>query len=225
MHVFGRFVFFLAALLVTAVPSAVRADTVRWVDPETGISISYPDQWKRLVNIEPEDVLTIAGPSRTAAPLCKLKARDDNRFLIYPSRYDDSVQKTAFGVDFWEAYIESEFLRGTLYRARDGAGFGRGYGSFAVAGYTDDRPADSARSDRAALMGVSLYYDRVFIIECSAVHEDYNSWASVFKNIVASVDFEKRLHEIPTGHYRDFLDDSFIYMYADPARRRAVTGY
>ncbi|HPF79130.1 MAG TPA: hypothetical protein PLF01_07555, partial [Alphaproteobacteria bacterium] len=76
-------------LLLVLFPSAAKADYFLWQDPESGLTMTFPDTWKEQNNRAPDDVLTISGPSAGGDPVCTIKVSDDRRYMIYPPEYGD----------------------------------------------------------------------------------------------------------------------------------------
>lgn len=199
--------FFLAAAAAVLAVSqfcaaSAKADVWFWQDDRTSLTITFPDTWDVTSNRAPDDIFTIVAPGRDNA-MCRIRAREDRRFLIYPVRYMSSVQKIAYSSDFWQYYINGDYDLVNLDVMQDEAGLGRGFGSYALA--TFDAPGPDDRVLKRGLMFASLYNDKAYIVDCSADAHAYNNWAGLFQSIVKSVDFKKVYHEYPHGHYRDFL--------------------
>jgi hypothetical protein len=58
---------------------------------------------------------------------------------------------------------------------------------------------------KRGLMFASLYHDKAYIVDCSAEESVYEKWRPAFMGVVKSVDFEKVVHELPSGNYRNFM--------------------
>lgn len=202
------FLFLTLAGLVSLAPAA-RADIFVWQDAKSGVSLSFPDTWEIVNNADADDVVRIAAPGREDEAGCRIRARSDRRFVIYPPRYDDSVQKVAYGRDFWSHFLTEEYNDPTIEIFGEPAGLGRGYGSYALASYTV--PGRDSDSSRRGISFVSLYRDTAYIAECSALKGAYEKWNPVFRSIIKSVDFRKAVHELPTGHYRNFLYETSFW--------------
>lgn len=197
----------LAGLLWLA--PAARADIFVWQDAKSGVSLSFPDTWEIVNNSDSDDVVRIAAPGRADEAGCRIRVRSDRRFLIYPPRYDDSVQKVAYGRDFWTRFLGEEYNTPSIEAFGEPAGLGRGYGSYVLASYVV--PGPDSDSSRRGISFVSLYRDTAYITECSALKGVYEKWSPVFRSIVKSVDFRKAVHELPTGHYRNFLYETSFW--------------
>jgi len=199
----------LAAVLLS--PSVAKADYFVWKDEKTGLAITFPDTWKMQNNVGDNTILTVMGSSHNDQPVCKVDVKDDKRFTIYPAHYGPDVQKVAVSVPFWQQYL-AQYDKYTLGNVYDGVGLGRWYASYAVAGYT--RHFGSVMQSRRAVMYASLYRDKLYVIECSALDHAYEAWQNDFRGIIKSVDFKKAYHEVPTGEYADFLHEAETFFWS-----------
>lgn len=194
-------VLFLA--LAGSGPRAAFADVFVWQDAETGLSLSFPDTWSVANTADSDDIIRIIAPSRDNEAECRVRVRTDRRFVIYPPRYDASVQKVAYDRAFWVDFLDQEYTEPTIETFNGSGGLGRGYGSSVLASFIVSGPeSDSAKRGVAF---AALYRDRAYIAECSALRGAYDKWNPIFRDIVKSIDFHKQSHELPTGHYRNFL--------------------
>ena len=205
----------LRTLLFTAfllVPTSARADYFVWQDEKSGLSLTFPDTWKMQANANPDTILTVMGPAGdNGQPVCRVDVRPDKRYTIYPARYGDAVQKTAVSTPFWKNYL-SQYDSYEIGRVQDGAGLGRWFASYAMASY--GKHFGEVRQSRRAIMFASLYYDKMYVVECSSLSHAYEQWDLDFRGIVKSVDFKKAFHELPTGEYANFLNDAEMYFWA-----------
>jgi ABC-type long-subunit fatty acid transport system fused permease/ATPase subunit len=126
--------------------------------------------------------------------------REDRRYAIFPEYFDSNIQRIAYSQNFWEEYL-GEYDNVHIHTVYDNAGLGRGFGSFASASYTT---ALGPKMDKRALMFVSLYNNKAYIIECSAEQSSYHKWHNSFLSVVKSVDFRKEVNEAKNGYYRNF---------------------
>ena len=182
-----------------------RADVFVWQDPETGLFVSFPDTWKVLNNQQPDTVFTIRAPGELDEAVCRIRVRQDRRYLIYPPRYARSAQRQAYSQDFWDAYLTGEYNRYTVKEMNELAGLGRGFASMALASFTQQEA--NIEVDKGGLMFAALYHDKAYIVECSAYIAAYDKWNDEFQAVIDSIDFKKEIFEIPTGNYRDFLNE------------------
>lgn len=185
--------------------SSAQAEIVHWQDPDTGLYLNYPDRWARVHNQKPDDILTVAAPGLNDFAECRVRVRDDKRFLIYPRDYAGNIQRTSYELDFWDSYLR-EFGESHLTSYTHG-GFGRGFGSVIEASYMS--PVGS-KIWKKALIAAAPYYDKLYILECSAEASAFPKWTVGFTNILRSVDFEKIIHDHPNGEYRRFTADGEI---------------
>jgi hypothetical protein len=196
--------FLIAVSLVFTGASAAQAEVFYWQDAHTKMSVTVPDTWRLTSNQLPDDQMTVLAPGNGEYAACRLRAREDRRFLVYPQRYSGAVQRKNFSKDFWSQYV-AEFPAGELNSVTDNAGLGRGFASWADISFIAD-----GNVQKRGLAFVSLYNDTAYIMECSAEASVYDQWHNAFLNVAKSVDFRKVIHEFPAGNYRDFLGDGAI---------------
>lgn len=184
------------------VPRA-EASVVVWQDPVTKLSASYPDRWEEQINIAPDDKLTVVAPGVGYLASCRLKVREDRRFVVYPVRYSDEIQRLHVSADFWAEYL-NQYEDVTVHTIKDNAGLGRGFASFAEVSFT---PAVGVRAEKRGVMLASIYNGKLFVAECSSKEEVFDVFSRSFMSFMKSVNFRKEHFEFPSGHYRHFLDD------------------
>lgn len=213
-------IFFLLSLFVLF-PQVAKADYFLWEDPKSHLTITFPDTWKIASNQNANDILTIRGPDTRGMPKCVVKTRTDKRYVIFPPQYGRSIQQEAVSKKFWDVYLK-EYQDYNLAKVVDDAGLGRWHASYALAGYTDYD--GTVFEKRRAIMFASLYYDTMYILECSALENSYEDWYFPFMSIVKSVDFRKLYNEIPSGHYRDFITKLEKYFWVQ-GKPDGITSY
>lgn len=208
--------FFLTALVAFALSFVIaqdaRADYFVWQDEKTGFRFTYPDTWRIVNNADTNDLVTVMAPSGRGLAQCRGRNGEDARYSIFPPRYDRSIQKIDFSFDFWDNYL-NEYANHEIYNVRNGAGLGRGYAGYAIAGYDGSVPGPMMR--RKGLMFASLYHDRLFVLECSSHYDAFDRWKGLFLSIAGSVDFKKRHYEMNTGNYRNFLRDAPVVLHGE----------
>ena len=190
-----------------------RADYAVWADAQTRISFAYPDTWRKIANFQPDDMVTIAAPTRGDDAQCRMKAREERRYLVYPVSLSSAVQRKAVSTEFWRDYLAS-YNNVSVAFLEDGAGFGRGYGSVGSASFTIAHPQTG--KPRAGILAASLYRDHVYILECTSDPEAFPYWQPIFLNILKSIDMPKRVHELRQSDYTDHRDLDFLF--ADKTR-------
>lgn len=198
-------------ICVLFLPSVAKADYFAWKDPKSGLTLTFPDTWKMQNNIGGDTIFTAMGLSENDQPVCRVDVKEDRRYTIFPARYGDAVQKKAVSVPFWQSYL-SQYDDYTLGRVHDGSGLGRWFASYALASY--GKHAGTVMQSRRAIMFASLYNDKLYVVECSALAHAYEKWQSNFRGIIKSVDFKKAYHELPTGDYANFLNEAEQYFWA-----------
>ena len=204
-------VLFIVALLISL---PARADYFVWEDAETGVSFSYPDSWRQVSNYTPDDVVTIMAPGDDAA-MCRIRAREDRRWLVYPQRFRAAIQREAYSEEFWNNYLASydDIL---IYSMTDGAGLGEAFASIVTASYVTNYPMKNLYKTSFAAAG--LYGENVFIFDCSSKSEAFNTYLPAFKSIMRTVSFNQVYHELVEGENND-MDTGPIIIIRDPTNR------
>lgn len=178
--------------------SSAKAEQFFWQHPGTKLTVTVPDTWSMMHNQKPDDVLTFIAPSPDDFPVCRMRVRQDRRFIIYPHRFADSIQHLNYSQEFWDDYA-GEFFGGVVQHYADDAGLGRGQGSFAEILFAPDAAPLRARK---AIAFAALYRDKAYILECSANAEDYERWLPAFMSVAKSVQFREEISQLPGGHYK-----------------------
>ena len=194
-------------LLTISFVGQAKADYFVWRDAVSNLTVTFPDTWKILNNQQSDTVLTAMAPSGRGHAQCVVRTRVDERYMIYPSRFSEAIQKVDFSLPFWEKYL-GQYENAELYSVQNAAGLGRGFAGYAIAGYDSAVPGPYMK--RKGLMFASLYNGDVYILECSSHKDAFADWKTLFLSIADSVDFKKAHHQFTTGHYRRFLDDPGI---------------
>ncbi len=216
-----RYILLSALTIVISFGFAVqaKADYVVWQDSDTGVSLSWPDTWRMVSNADADDVVTIMAPAGRGHATCRVRAREDMRYSIYPARYSRSVQKAAYSFEFWDRYL-AEYTDHEIYNVHDGAGLGRGFAGYTVAGY--EGAVQGPYMKRKALIFASYYNNKAYILECSSHADAFARWKGMFLSIAGSVDFKKAHHELRSGHYRNFMADPRIEFKGDQGENRVM---
>lgn len=196
----------IISFLVFFSASDARAEIFLWQDPDTHVSMTTPDTWRRGINQKPDDVLTILAPGQNDQAACRLRVREDRRFLIHPRHMDDEIQRLHYSRDFWEYYL-GEYDDVVFYRVTDNAGLAEGFASYAEASYTTTA---GPRLTKHAIIFAALYGDKAYILECSAAFDAFPYWHRTFNSVLKSVDFAPYYHSDLHGHYRNFMGDKPI---------------
>ncbi len=201
--------FLLIALFI--LPTTAYADYFVWQDSKTGLSLSYPDTWQKQTAGGADEIFQIEGPDNAANPVCKVMASKDKRYVIFPPDYGDAVQRTAVSIPFWKSYMAryDDYIIDKVY---DGGGLGRWHASYATLAYNTRE--GTQLQQRRGIAFASLYYDNLFIVECSALNDGYGAWEKDFESIVKSIDFKKIYNERAIGEYADFITGTEQYFWA-----------
>lgn len=196
----------LTVLFFTGCACSAKAEIFRWQDPESGLTLNFPDRWGRIHNQQPDDLITIAAPRHEDQASCRMRAREDRRFLVYTPEYATSIQKRYFGHDFWARYL-GEYDDPRLIKIQDESGLGRGFASYAEVSYM---PTTGIKERKRAMVFATNYGGMTYIFECSALQSVYGRWYPGFTNILRSINFKKHSDEMITGDYRNFLEDDLL---------------
>lgn len=204
---FKSFLLGAAAFLTLMCSTAAKAEIFYIEDSNDGYSVAFPDLWALTENQKPDDKLTITAPGENELATCRVRVRDDRRFLIFPpNKFADAVQKVGFSKKFWENYL-GEYNDVQVDFFKDESGLGRGFASMVEASYTT---AEGTIAHKRGVMFAALYRDNVYIVDCSAQTEAYQKWRPDFLGVIKSVDMKKEVHERTNGDYRDFLNDADV---------------
>lgn len=207
-HIF----FILAFALFT--PLTAQADYYVWKDAHSDIKLTYPDTWAQTSPYEPDTIVRVEAPGTDMAE-CKIRVREDRRFLVYPQRYRAAIQEMAYSEDFWNDYLAS-YDNVIMHRLDNGAGLGNAFASLMTASYMSNHPLKGIHKTSIALAG--LYRDKAVIYECSARAEAFNNYQNMFQSILNSVEFDKEFHELPTGHNTEMQKGPMVQT-RDPSDR------
>ncbi len=195
-----KFIVLTVTLIAASAPA--KADYFVWEDPDSGLTMSFPDTWARINNQEPDTVLTVKAPSLSDEAICRIRTRPDARYLIFPPRYSAAVQKDAYSTDFWKNYLNGQYDDVQIHKVQDQSGLGRGFASFSLSSFITPGEVSSLKTGIAF---ATLYYDTAYILECSALAGAFENWLGLFQSIAGSMDFRKAHHELATGHFEDFI--------------------
>ncbi len=198
-------------LILFLVSNPAYADYFLWQDSKSGLTVTFPDTWKKQSILNPDTILRIEAPSDGDDAVCTIKTYDDHRYTIFPSDYGRDVQKVAVSIPFWQSYM-GHYDGYDIGRVYDGGGLGRWIASYATASYSTHD--GTAMTNRRAIMFASLYYDTVYAVECSTYASAYEKWERNFISVIKSIDFKKIYHGKIHGHYRNFLKDVDQYFWA-----------
>ena len=199
----------VGAALCSFASGVARAEVFVYESDKGDYSMSYPDSWAVTENLQPDDQLTITGPGVNDYATCRVRQREDKRFLIYPVEYSSDIQRAAYSRKFWDEYL-GEYEDVVVDAFKDESGLGRGFAS--TAEVTFKTVAGTPVRKRGIMFG-TVYHDKAYIVECASEQTLYDKWRPVFLSIIKSIDFEKKIHEFPTGEYRNFKADPAVTIY------------
>ncbi|MCD8562771.1 MAG: hypothetical protein LRY54_01635 [Alphaproteobacteria bacterium] len=164
----GKLVLLVALALGVSV-SPAKADLFFVQDPVSKLSVAYPDTWRRVYNQKPDDVITLAAPGVQNFASCRLRIRDDQRYQMYPARFNAANNRDLFDETFWKEYL-AEYPLYRIDSLNNEAGLSRGYASQVQATYIS---FDDPRQQKQAVIYASLYNGHIYVVDCSAKIEYY----------------------------------------------------
>ena len=202
MHSFFKSLLVGATFCSMAISSA-QAEVFFVEDKNDRFTMTIPDLWKKIGNQKADDKLTVVGPGENGFVNCRVRVRDDRRYVIFPNKFGSAIQKVSFSKKFWNNYL-GEYDDVTVDAFKDEAALGRGHASMVEVSYDT---AEGPLVRKRGLVLASLYYDKLYIVDCSTEASVYPKWRSELLGIVKSVDFKKMQFENSSGNYRDFQED------------------
>lgn len=202
----------LLLIALFLLPTSAQADYFVWQDSKSGLSLSYPDTWKSQTAGGANEILQIAAPSNGDNPICKVSTSNDKRFTIFPPEYGDAVQRVAVSIPFWKTYMALDYDDYVIDKVYDGGDLGRWHASYATLSY--NMREGTQMQSRRGIAFASLYYDTMYVVECSALAQGYEKWEKDFRSIIKSIDFKKIYNERATGEYADFITGTEQYFWA-----------
>lgn len=182
------------------------AEVFYWQDHKTGVSASFPDRWDFVTNVDPNDVLTVYAPGEGHMATCRVNAKNDARFAIYPRHYAGQIQRLYVSDEMWERYYA--YADNPVFHSRvDDVGLSHGFASMAQVSF---ETVDGPKALKRGIAFASLYGNILYTVECSAEASVYHLWHDAFLSFIKSVDFKKHTNHALSGYYRDFLKDKVI---------------
>lgn len=192
---------YLSLGLSFAVPA--KAEVFKWQDPDVEVSITFPDDWRRIASQQPDDVITIVAPGDNDHAECRLRVHEDRRFVIYPREYAGEIQRTNYSREFWEKYI-GQYRAAVLYNVGDNAGLGDAFASWADVSFISP---SGPKVQKRGLIYAGVYNDKAYVLECSAEDAAFSKWYHPFLSVLKSVDMRNEYTTTPNGKYRAFQKD------------------
>ena len=194
--------FSLAFAAVMAFPVIGHADIFVWQNQEEDVSLTFPDSWAIVSNLEHDEVLRIKAPAVTGKfedAECRLRVEEDGRFKMHPVSHSGALQREHFGIEFWDDYV-AEYKHAGIHLVKNNVGIGRGFASMADITYEG---FGEPKAIRRAVVFASHYDNRLHLFECSSEQAAFEKWYPSFMGILKSVDF-KPMVPFERGYYRDF---------------------
>ncbi|MCK5374216.1 MAG: hypothetical protein KAJ40_02940 [Alphaproteobacteria bacterium] len=189
-----------STLFVSAFSTFAQAEIFFYEDREERFTMSFPDTWKRVTNQKADDQITISAPGVNDYATCRVRVREDRRFVIYPGKFDSDIQKIAYSRDFWNNYL-GEYNDVIVDTFKDQSGLAQGYASMSEASY---ETAEGPLVRKRGIMFASLYHDQVYVVDCSAAESVFYKWRPAFLSVIKSIEFGEVRHPKLRGNYRIF---------------------
>ena len=190
----------LLALLFVFAPFTAHAHYVVWGDAEYRFHLSFSDLWKQQGGMPKDGRIQVLAPGGDDAT-CKVFAREDKRFTIYPRDYMTEVVAQEVNWDYWEQAVSNY---DDLYFYYDNyGGLGAGDARYTLVDYIDTSGTEPVR--KRAMVFASIYADLHMMVHCSAAIKNFEKYAADFGQVITSIQFEPRYARQYNGYYRDFL--------------------
>lgn len=197
-------IFFLFIVLAVCVTQA-SAHIFVIGDQDDGFTVAFPEEWTPVTNQKPDDKLTIAAPGGDDVASCRVRVREDRRFMTYPPSAAATIQNAAYGKDFWSTYL-NEYDRPALSSVTTGARMGQVPATQASAFYVTPREG----IEKQAVMNAALYNGRAYIVECAAEADSFSRFSGAFTDIMNSLNPTKVGNGLRQSYYSDFTNDPML---------------
>lgn len=200
---------FLALTIMILAGLNANAETYRWIDPDFGIEMSFPDTWMRQHTSGERKRLHVMEETGADFAQCKVIAERDGRFEIYPANYLEDIVKRELDGQFWTEHLINYDNPRINYLAEEG-GLGRGYATYIDFTYQQDvkgRPLPMR-----GLAYATIYHDMRVVVECVSVANRFEKWQPIFVGVVKSVDFDPKFHPQIHGEYRNVFRDYPVFI-------------
>lgn len=209
-----------AALLLLGLCAPAQAEVFFWRDPVFKIGFVFPDDWRVQTNGDPDVRIEILAPQGQDFATCRIRAKDDGRFSMYPDIYNQRVNSVVFDVaGLYQHWVDYDNVR--MIHRSDYAALGKASAVYAEATYTRDIPVRGLPMRSFVL--ATLYGHLNVMFECEAAAVNWGYWVPQFMNMARTVDFPLNQHNTLNGWYRRYQDDGYIVMPSDNARTGTVT--
>lgn len=207
---------FLALIWVCGVINPAHAEVFVWKNAEFGIDFVFPDLWREQLNGNPDILLDILAPQGRDMARCKISAKEDKRYIMYPQKYNKRVNSIVFDmVGVRDHYIEKDTV--SVLKRDDYAAIGKADAVYAEVLFVDHSRAMPVQMQ--SFMFATLYGDMNFVFECEAVAQNFEYWRPVFINMAKSVDFPLWQDIHPHGLYPyNFTEEGDILLSTDNAK-------
>ncbi len=209
-----------AFILSSFAAESAQAEVFYWKDPEFKIDFVFPHEW-RIQHDKNTDVrIRVLAPQGQDYASCKISAKRDGRYAMYPDRYVQRVNSVVFDVKgLMQYWIEHDNVR--MIHRSDYASIGKSHAVYAEARYT--RNFGIRNLPMRGMVLATLYGDMNLVFDCEAAERNWNYWVPEFMSMARTVNFPLNQRSTPNGWYRRFQEDGEIYMSTDNARTGTIT--
>lgn len=209
------FSFFLMAVCICVLSfKDAQAGYVVWEDPSHNVGMKVPDTWLRVPANFSDEIVRFRAPGQNQHASCELRVNNNHRFDVYPVAYAPYVRDFTLDDRFWERVSLERFKQYYIHHVDMSTGLGEGQGSLTDVSFV---PLD-LNIDKRALMLASVYAGKLYVFSCSAEAQAFPLFHENFRFVLSSFRMRKDVHELPSGHYRDFTQDKILRVHTIPDR-------
>ena len=197
------------ALVLTAFVLPAQANMDVWRDPVTKMTVSYPGEWRQVINQNPGDILTIQGAASPEFAQCVISTHEDGRFKIHTVGDMTAIQQEYFSDDYWNKYLK-RYGQSRIDTILDGPRIDGQRGSMV---YLDYDTAGGIKMRKRAIGQVAFFRNTVYTVECSAEASVFLRWEKPFKDVIASIKLHNPTNGMISSYYRDFTQDPPVQVF------------
>ena len=204
-------VFFVAFALVAGFSGSSKARTYVWSDPVFDYTLAFPDSWNHtLATADPDGVdrIKMIAPGR-GQPNCRVAAKRDKRFTIYPRRLYPNVVYKEIRWPHWDQVTAAMDERFFYFFQSGGVSHGDARYTlldFEIPEDSNKAVPESALNKKRALIYASIYGDFQMIVQCTAPQASFSKYLADFNKLISGIHFRPQYHPHLHGYYRDFLE-------------------
>lgn len=191
------------ALLVLASPLSTKAEVFVWNDPESAMSLSYPDHWLRQAQLSPGQKLVISHPQYQDFAHCTLHKRQKTDPLLNAQvMLDEMIVRGLDGV--------------SIMKHRANAAWANRTATISEIGFSHDY--NGKAYPMRAVSYATIMNQQLYTLTCAAYAPRFENHQTLFASVAASVRSRITATPFVNGHYRPFIHEH-VYLFVDPNRR------